>query len=120
MMEKLLQVIEDDSGRLSSTRLGLLIGISTFSFIMIAITFATIHVMHRSDFTGNSPDGGLLVGLGGIFAGLCTLAYGAGKISSDSVAKADIKANASPPNINIPNSETVNVKTEEGNVSVSS
>ncbi len=84
------EFFEGDNTRLSSTRLGLMIGILIMAFVVLAITFATVLVMARDDFNGVNPDGGLLFGICGIFASLCAGVYGMARLSADSVTKASM------------------------------
>jgi len=73
-MRRWTEIIEDDKGRLSSTRLSMLVGVGVLSAVVLMMTLA------------GKTDAGVI----GIYAALCAGVYGIGKISSDNVEKASM------------------------------
>lgn len=71
-MGRLAEIFEDDKGRLSSTRISMLVGVAVLSAVVLMMCLA------------DKTDAAVV----GVYAALCAGVYGIGKISSDNVEKA--------------------------------
>jgi hypothetical protein len=89
------EIVSDDKGMPSATRVAMLAGAATMCFVVAMVTLFTLALRFHAELTaGIAAGNGEIIGIYSIFASFVTAIWGIGKLSDNSVAKVEIKANA--------------------------